>query len=288
MNNGPTYFLSKIFTPPVLEKLVERFDLEKLSFYLRNALTPHVGKIPLGDAFNEAFQKLVKSYRCEYVYKNAIAEKLLLGRHSLKTANLLMEFRVSNCIADVVVLNGTSTVYEIKSEYDSLDRLGNQISAYSECFDNIYVVTHPSQLKELNNILPSHVGIIELTQSYTLRTIKQTQPNREKVNPRSIFSSLRRDEYLKIIGDHFGYLPSFDPVTRYKICKDRFSEIPPHLAHDYMVSVLNQRDKTAAKQTFVRGLPSSLKAIGLKLRLSNKNQLRLTEILAMKCSQILP
>lgn len=280
--------LSKIFTPPTLEKLVERFDLKKLSFYFRNASISHLDGLTLGDAFNEAYRKLVKFYRCEYVYKNAITEKILLGRHSLKTSNLLVEFRVLNCVADVVILNGTSTVYEIKSEYDSLDRLPNQIKAYSECFDNIYVVTHSSHINGLNNILPSYVGIIELTQRYTLRTIKKASSNRDKVNPISIFDSLRRDEYLKIINYHFGGLPSFTPMSRYKTCKSKFSEIPPTLAHDYMVAILNQRDKTEAKQRFIENLPRSLKNIGLKLKTSNKKQRQLIKLLSMDFSQILP
>lgn len=48
---------------------------------------------------------------------NVIANKILLGKHSLNTSHMLSEFRVGYNKADVVIINGTSSVYEIKSEY---------------------------------------------------------------------------------------------------------------------------------------------------------------------------
>ena len=76
------------------------------------------------DAFDTAFAALrVVGNRDEYIYKAALTHNVLLGTHSLKTASMLAEFRVGQCKADVAILNGTSTVYEIKSERDSLDRL---------------------------------------------------------------------------------------------------------------------------------------------------------------------
>ena len=79
---------------------------------------------PIRDLFDSIFDRLTsKDYRHEFIYKSVIAHKILLGRHSLNTAVLLNEFRVGDCKADVVVINGTSNVYEIKSERDSLCRL---------------------------------------------------------------------------------------------------------------------------------------------------------------------
>ena len=75
---------------------------------------------PLSNWFDFFYNLLFSSYRCEYVYKNAIATKLYLGgHHSLQHSLLTNELRIGQSRADVVILNGTSTVYEIKSEYDS-------------------------------------------------------------------------------------------------------------------------------------------------------------------------
>jgi hypothetical protein len=85
--------------------------------------------------FDAAFQ-LLKRQGCrdEYVYKAALVQKILLGRHSLQTASMLNEFRVGGCKADLAILNGTATVYEVKSERDSLARLQRQIAAYTTVF----------------------------------------------------------------------------------------------------------------------------------------------------------
>src|SRR5215216_2008453 len=82
----------------------------------------------VGEVFEAAFQILKQSgLRDEYIYKAALTHRVLMGRHSLRTACMLSEFRVGRSKADIVILNGTTTVYEIKSERDSLSRLERQI-----------------------------------------------------------------------------------------------------------------------------------------------------------------
>src|SRR3546814_5194136 len=73
----------------------------------------------VGDTFDSAFDILkVAGHRDEYIYRAAISHKVLMGTHSLRTASMLNEFRAGSCKADLVILNGTATVYEIKSERD--------------------------------------------------------------------------------------------------------------------------------------------------------------------------
>lgn len=69
------------------------------------------------DAFEAAFRVLKQDgLRDEYIYKAALTHRVLMGKHSLRTACMLSEFRVGECKADIAILNGTTTVYEIKSE----------------------------------------------------------------------------------------------------------------------------------------------------------------------------
>lgn len=71
----------------------------------------------VGDVFDQAFEILkVAGQRDEYIYRAAISQKILMGTHSLRTASMLNEFRAGSSKADLVILNGTATVYEIKSE----------------------------------------------------------------------------------------------------------------------------------------------------------------------------
>ena len=68
----------------------------------------------VGDTFDSAFEILkVAGHRDEYIYRAAISQQVLMGTHSLRTASMLSEFRAGSCKADLVILNGTATVYEL-------------------------------------------------------------------------------------------------------------------------------------------------------------------------------
>jgi hypothetical protein len=73
---------------------------------------------------------------------------------------MLTEFRVGECKADVVILNGTGTVYEVKSERDSLSRLERQIAAYAKVFAKVNVITAESHVTAVMNLMPSDVGVL--------------------------------------------------------------------------------------------------------------------------------
>lgn len=124
--------LSRIFTPLVLDNVAEKGYSSYLTEVCSNSLLLNNidMDLPFAEFLNRVYSFLFKNYRNEYIYKNVIVNKILLGKHSLKTSQMLTEFRVGKCKADVVVLNCTSTVYEIKSELDSFNRLGKQLGVY--------------------------------------------------------------------------------------------------------------------------------------------------------------
>jgi hypothetical protein len=101
--------------PPILE-LADHFS----------QFNPPSRTTRLSEWFEFFYRLLFEKYRCEYVYKNAIATKVFLSRHSLHTSFMTDEIRSAKSRGDVAILNGTSTVYEIKSHYDSFERLDTQ------------------------------------------------------------------------------------------------------------------------------------------------------------------
>lgn len=64
-------------------------------------------------------------------------------------------------VADVVISNGHTIAYEIKSEFDTTKRLQSQVKGFSEVFEYVYVVFWEAKftLEELN--LPDNVGAIK-------------------------------------------------------------------------------------------------------------------------------
>ncbi len=226
----------------------------------------------LGSFFDNVYSFLFRSYRAEYVYKNVIAQKILLGTHSLNTTFMLTEFRTGVCRADALLLNGTSTVYEIKTAYDSIDRLSRQIQAYRQLFDRVCVVTAPSQIENVRNHIDEDIGLMVLSDRNTLRTIQKPSSIKRTVLPSVIFDSLRRSEYEEIIKEHFGVVPKVPNTIIHQACHDLFCTLDPVKAHDSMVSTLKKRRSSRRLNEFIESVPLSLKAASLSCKLSAREQ----------------
>ena len=284
INSKYNPYIAKIFSSPIISELA-KFGNSK-SFLKIIDKSGFINRISGTDSWQNVFEKaynyLLKNYRSEYIYKNAIANKILLGRHSLNTSTLLSELRVGNCKADIAILNGTSSVYEIKSEYDSLDRLKDQIDSYIKFFDRIYIITHESHLDKIEPHLKTDIGLILLTSNYTLKTIKIAPSNKSNTKPNVIFDSLRKPEYCKIIKEEFNYIPDVPNTRIYKESKKLFSTLTPTQAHDRMVAVLRNRNNSLSLRRFVEKVPKPLKLAALVTNLNSHQRTSFSNLLPSK------
>ena len=267
--------LGRIFSPIVLDSLAQKGYSPYLSeVCINSGLLERIDPATtLGEFFDWVYNLLFKNYRNEYIYKNVIANKILLGKHSLNTSQMLTEFRVGRSKADVVLLNGASTVYEIKSQYDSFVRLKKQIQAYFEMFDYINVITSPSQAKKLDAILPDKAGILVLTNRNTISTIREPKSNKENINPDILFDSLRKTEYMRIIKEYYGTVPDVPNTQIYIECKKLFCEIPPAYAHDLTIKSLKGRNNSKRLKDFIDKAPSSISAYAMSI-CNEKNKMQ--------------
>lgn len=62
--------------------------------------------------------------------------------------------------ADCAAVNGSLTGFEIKSEKDSLSRLGKQVRDYGQVFDYCYIVVAKKHVSNARQIVPKNWGII--------------------------------------------------------------------------------------------------------------------------------
>lgn len=257
----------RIFSPLVMNNLAENGYSGYLSEVCSNSrIIDQLDKTTTVKQFLEdVYDNLQKNYRYEYIYKNVIANKILLGKHSLNTAHMLTEFRVGKCKADVVILNGTSTVYEIKSEYDSFIRLDQQIHAYLDIFDFINVITSNSQAEKLKHFLPQSVGLLVLNKNNIISTVKAAKSNIDNIKLEILFESLRKSEYTKVIKEYYGSLPVVPNATLFKVCKTLFCQIPKRVAHLQVVKVLRERTNSEALKKFLTTAPDSMTAYAMSI-----------------------
>jgi len=273
---NPKYnqYLSKIFSGPVIKDLASKGESDFIRIVVnKSGFTERLmNQISWGQFFETLYRYLLDNYRSEYVYKNAIANKILLGRHSINTSNLISEFRVHKSKADIVILNGTSSVYEIKTAYDKLDRLEDQIQSYRKIFDLISIVTESSHIEKLQSIIDEKIGIFLLTDHYTISKIREPESNKKYIDPKCIIESLRKNEYLSIIKKEFGTIPDVPNTKIYSESKKFFCKLSPEIAHDRMVQELNKRSCSNSFKEFILKLPDALKSACFSICL-NKSQM---------------
>jgi len=243
---------------------------------------------PLHQFFEETFAFLSRTRRTEYVYKNAIAKNILLGTHSLNTSFMLTEFRAAACKADCVVLNGTSNVYEVKSDYDSMDRLARQLAAYRKVFDCIRVITSERLLPKVSAIADDWVGLSVLRPTGSIGDMRKPVSMKHAVSPEAIFDSLRRPEYEDIVLRQFGRIPDVPNTRIYRECKAMFRQLTPVVAHDEMVRVVKTRGACMRLREFIEGVPSSLKAASLSCQLTPSDRVALLTVLQRPVRECFP
>lgn len=224
----------------------------------------------VGDGFDYAFRTLRSlGNRDEYVYRSAITQKILLGRHNLYTASMVGEARVGSNKADVVVFNGTSTAYEIKSERDSLVRLRNQVTAYGEVFAAVNVVTCPSHLRKVFREVPAEVGVIVLTERFTLRTEREAAIDPGRTQPSAILDFVRVDEASAILHKLGVELPDVPNTQLRSSLRELFSHLDPVQVHNAMVTTLKASRSRSAAAEYIKSLPMSLHAAMLTLKMND-------------------
>ncbi|MBV4475196.1 sce7726 family protein [Pseudomonas botevensis] len=235
------------------------------------------------DVFQECYRRLKSSYKFEYYIKNIIAEKILLGRYSMNTATLLNEFRVGESKADSVILNGISTCYEIKSEYDSLNRLELQLSSYLKIFDKVNVVTTEAHLGKVEKIAPESVGILRLGKNDVLTPIRPALLSSEPMDVDILMASLRRNEYLSLVYELCGQIPVSTNTGIYDECRTLLRTVDSSKLRPAFCRIVKKSRKI--DKGYVECLPKSLLVAGIEYRVPVANKAQLLQNLKIHFSK---
>lgn len=233
----------------------------------------------VSDLYEFAFNLSKKSYRNEYIYKTAIANRVVFGRHSPKTSSVVVELPIEDSIVDLAIFNGTSSAYEIKTELDSPRRLTTQTPNYLKAFDNIYIVTAPKLAATYEKICPQEIGILSLSTKGSLSTIRPAQSNKANIDPATIFKTLRRDEYVTALEGILKTRITLPNGIIRQHCEKIFSSLDPTQAHEIFVNSMRLRTTSIESATFLSKLPEHLRILGYSSSLSRPQRERLLEAL---------
>lgn len=262
--------LAALFSGPSIRGLSSREGSSRLRRVASDSVTNRVdwAKVSIADFFTEAYHDLEAHHRGEYVFANVVARRLLFARHTTCATRLFSEFRVGPCWADLVMVNGTTTAYELKSARDRLDRLPAQLEAYRRVFDKTVVVCQPERVSEVERVAPADVGIVMLTKSLQLRRVRDAASRRAFVEPLALFALLREAEASRILDRLCGGAPNVPNTLRHEVWRERFCTLKPVEAHDAVADALRARHVPSEVENLVRASPTALTAglIGADLR----------------------
>lgn len=232
----------------------------------------------VGAGFDLAFARLRRSgLRAEYIYRAALTHNILLGCHSLNTASMLTEFRTGSSKADLVILNGTATVYEIKSDRDSLTRLASQLENYRKVFAKIYVIAGNDHIQEVLEHTQDNIGVLSLVRWNRISTVREAVENYDFVCPVTIFESLRVTEARAILESVGVPVPELPNTMLRSAMRDCFSRLDSVEVHREMVRVLKRTRNLASLNSLVDRLPASLQPAALSVQVRYMDHQRLVQ-----------
>lgn len=243
MESTNSLLLNRVFTRNTFQHLLNDGESPAFSAAIRRYVADSTGKTN-GECISTIYQQLKQNYQNEYYYKNTLLNKLLLGIHSLYTTAALTEVPVANSKADFILINGEAVVYEIKTALDNFERLDGQVADYYKAFTRVMVVTAECNVGKITQRLSnSPVGICILTSKGTLSIRKEPEEYREQLSKETMFKTLRKDEYERIIIQQFGQLPSVSQFEHYRVCQRLFESIPTMEAYALFLKALKSRTR---------------------------------------------
>lgn len=235
---------SSVFSSTSFSKLLQYDDYSFINAKIERYDQSKVGNSikTYSDYIKYIYKELSLTYKNEYIYKNTFINELLIDQYGVKDTVAINEFRVGNSIADIVLFNGTSKAFEIKTELDSDKRLEGQLADYTNIFRECYVVTHESLA---NKYLKANdaIGVIALVddaKSVTMREIRHAKDN-SWIDIDTLMRTIRTTEYKNIVKQFYGHLPEMNSFNMFERCKELITEIPNDQLNKLFINELKKR-----------------------------------------------
>jgi hypothetical protein len=276
------YAMSQVFSAALLKRLDDEAHEEGIrSLLIHSGLYPESEQWSLSRALTLLYTYLQGNYRCEYVYKNEIANQLLLRYHSDNSATLLKEVSSDQSIADIVIINGHTVAYEIKTELDNFDRLSGQLTSYQSLYDYLYVVTHREAVGTIQQKVPDNVGIIILDEQAQLVTVRKAKPMVTRFNPAKAVLTIRQVELVAAYEKWVGPFPKMGTALIYTYCHNWYMSLDSEDARIVFAQALKSRRPSTCQFSLIKDCDSSIRMLLMGRDLTKKHCVAVREKLGI-------
>ncbi|HEX8426449.1 sce7726 family protein [Hymenobacter sp.] len=265
------YALSQVFGASLVKRLDDSVHEDSI-----RSLLHHCGLYPVNEQWNFvhglsiAYQYLRENYRCEYVYKNEIANQILLRYHSDNSATLLREVASDRSIADIVIINGQTVAYEIKTELDNFDRLAGQLGSYQCLYDCLNIVTHRGAVDAIYQKVDETVGIIVLNDDAKIETLRPAVSTAHLFDPAKAVVTLRQAELVAAYEKWVGKMPKMGTALIYTFCHEWYLGLDIEEAHIVFAQALKSRRPNPHQFNLILDCDTSLRMLFFGRELSKR------------------
>lgn len=188
----------------------------------------------------KVYKVLQKFYANEYVYKNEFLNQWLIKELGSEKSIIYNEFKLGNAVADLVMFNGCSRVFEIKTLLDKKSRLNSQLEAYKKVFNEIYLIIPHSKIESYKNY-EENIGLITYEQENCKFTLVRKAEKNNNIDVESIMKILHTKEYRRIVNEYFGLIPTCSDFEQFNVCKKLIETIPSEELNKLFIDIMKQR-----------------------------------------------
>lgn len=261
--------ISSLFSRRVFTGVVNN-NLSLLIQLITNYIPQAEWHKPLSNILKKSYSCLARNYRCEYVYKNELINQKLIKEFGTDSTIAFNEFKVGNSIADLAMFNGESKAFEIKSDLDSPFRLSGQMFDYTRLFQKCYIVVSEEALDNYINDIGHGIGIIVMSfvkRHLELIEFRKAEQN-EYIDSDLVISCLHTNEYIHLIKEYYGYIPSVSMFDMFESCKKMMKFIPHDKLQHLFLKEIESR-KTATQR--LKKVQKELRQMCLSMNMSSRD-----------------
>lgn len=246
--------MSLIFSRKAFSQMMEYNDYSYIREVLQYYGFSDMLKLSVMNIFKKSYSYMVKDYRCEYVYKNELLNRVILKEYGTKHSIVFNEFKVGHSIADMALFNGESKAFEIKSDLDSSFRLSKQMLDYTRLFQRSYVVIPEEKVDSYSSSISDSIGIIVMSnvkKHIELSTYRDAAHN-EFIDSKLVMGCLRTKEYKHLVSTYFDKLPPVSDFEMFEKCSEMIESIPCHDLQQLFLHEIESRKNSYANICMVQ------------------------------------
>ena len=261
---------SSIFSRSNFDRLLKHNDYsifkETISDYDQKLVGSKI--ITYADYTYHVYKYMLKNYRNEYIFKNSLIN-MLIKEYGTKNTVIFNEFSVGNSIADLVLFNGKSRAYEIKTELDSDKRLFSQLADYKKIFQQCYIVVYKDCVEKYISAEDT-VGVISMSINRGRVKFEVAKPpiDNTNIDPHILIRCLRTSEYQELVKRYYTYLPKMNAFTAFAICEEMMCAIPSEELNRLFIQIMKERK---SNMSIIKSFDKYLWQICLSMHLTNKD-----------------